>query len=177
MKPTSYLRGYDANISSTAAFLASGTEQIRVPGFVTPEGYELHRSNDGSEIRLIHSGYTAHCVEIRPSASSLAGIANPVEIEPWRTFYCEYQSALKGYNTRLIEWLATQFSIVIREPIRERFWEYRLSEAAVFPSLKALFWNGGQAVEFTDFHALSDAMYAKRAEGEERVFIIYGGEH
>lgn len=167
------LRSLNFNLPNTAEFLAAGSEQIRLPGFIIPAGYELHRSADGNDIRLIHSGYTVHCVALRETTYDVPGITNAVEGDAWRTVYCEYQSALNGYSTRLIEWLTGRYSLVIDDPCTNRFWEYRLSEAAVNPDQRVLYWDGMQATEINTFCDLSEVIwgnYSARPAG--RAFVI-----
>lgn len=166
------LRFTDANFADTADFQAAGGKQIRLPGFITPAGYQLMRSADGKRYRLIHSSYTVHCVELKETGYSVPGIANAVEGDTWRTTRCEYQSALAGYSTRLIEWLSERYSLLIVNPCVLRFWEYRLSEAVENSTQRVLFWDNVQPIEIHNQDELSEAIWSGQSDGVTKPLLI-----
>jgi len=166
------LRSTVVNLADTSDFKAAGGEQIRLLGFITPAGYQLMRSADGKQYRLIHSGYTVHCVELKETGYSVPGISNAVESDTWRTTRCEYQSALAGYSARLIEWISERYSLLIVNPCIQRFWEYRLSEAVENSTQRVLFWDSVQAIEIHNQGELSEAIWSGQPDGMTKPLLI-----
>lgn len=161
-------------------------EPFTLPGYDAPAGYVPHRTPAGDHVRLIHDGETVHYAERRATSPiNVPGVENCVELDVWRTSRYPHYTALKGYANALIAWLASRYSIVIRDNRKTRaastFWEDRLSAAIADPALRVMFFDGQNTTEVATDYERSD-VYGPRVwrdepeSGPECLFIITEGQ-
>ncbi len=77
------------NVEHTEAFLARGTVDFHLPGFMLPEGYRLLKSRYGDEYRLVTTDdgkpYTAYAVKLTFHKEITFPHGAATQVMVWRT--------------------------------------------------------------------------------------------
>ncbi|CAM6618202.1 hypothetical protein IOC47_22900 [Enterobacter cloacae] len=126
-------------------------EPFTLPGYYAPAGYAPHRTPAGHHFLLVHNAERR-----TTSPITVPGVENCIELDVWRTSHYRHYAELKGYANALIAWLATCYSIVIRDNRKTRtasiFWIERLGAAIAELALRVLFFDAQNPMEVaTDF--------------------------
>ncbi|WP_391488019.1 hypothetical protein [Leclercia tamurae] len=118
------------NVEHTEAFLARGTTDFHLPGFVLPVGYRLLKSLYSDEYRIVTTDegkpYTAYAVklEFHNEITFLHGAATQVMV--WRTPRTLHQSVVSGFPQLFFQWLLSEYNVVVSDSEQtgdgQRFW-------------------------------------------------------
>ncbi|WP_449556686.1 hypothetical protein [Huaxiibacter chinensis] len=118
------------NVEHTAAFLARGTEEFALPGFVLPVGYRLLKSRYSDEYRIVTTDdghpYTAYAVKLEFHKEITFPHSAATQVMVWRTPRMLHQRVIHGFPQCFFQWLLSKYDIVVSDSEQtgdgQRFW-------------------------------------------------------
>ena len=118
------------NVEHTEAFLARGTADFHLPGFVLPVGYRLLKSLYSDEYRIVTTdegkSYTAYAVKLEFHNEITFPHGAATQVMVWRTPRTLHQSVVSGFPQFFFQWLLSEYNVVVSDSEQtgdgQRFW-------------------------------------------------------
>ena len=118
------------NVEHTEAFLARGTADFHLPGFVLPVGYRLLKSLYSDEYRIVTTDegkpYTAYAVKLEFHNEITFPHGAATQVMVWRTPRTLHQSVVSGFPQFFFQWLLSEYNVVVSDSEQtgdgQRFW-------------------------------------------------------
>lgn len=118
------------NVEHTEAFLARGTADFQLPGFVLPAGYRLLKSLYADEYRIVTTDegkpYTAYAVKLHFHQEITFPQGAATQVMVWRTTRTVHQPVVSGFPQFFFQWLLSEYDIVVSDSEQtgdgQRFW-------------------------------------------------------
>lgn len=118
------------NVEHTETFLAHGTAEFQLPGFVLPTGYRLLKSRQGNEYRIVTTDdgkpYTAYAVKLQFHHEITYPDGAATQIMVWRTPRTIHQRVVSGFPQYFFQWILSEYDIVVSDSEQtgdgQRFW-------------------------------------------------------
>ena len=118
------------NVEHTEAFLARGTVDFHLPGFLLPVGYRLLKSRFCDEYRLVTTDdgkpYTAYAVKLTFHKEITFPHGAATQVMVWRTPRAVHQRVISGLPQLFFQWLLSKYDIVVSDSEQtgdgQRFW-------------------------------------------------------
>ncbi|MCS5452477.1 hypothetical protein ACJVQT_23155 [Enterobacter huaxiensis] len=178
----------EKNKEHTSIFLNCGTKHFDLEGFTPPFGYQIRRSMDGREFRLVAgTNITAYYVKLKESSHILPGVKHVTQVAVWRSDLPEHEAAVTGLPKLMFAYLVKHYTVVISDeeqtPDGARFWRARIRQAIASPAQFVYAWDGtkedAEPTAIQDQETFSEewesVMWgADRNIHQHRLFIISG---
>ncbi len=118
------------NVEHTEAFLAHGTADFHLPGFVLPVGYRLLKSLYSDEYRIVTTDegkpYTAYAVKLEFHKEITFPQEAATQVMVWCTPRALHQPVVSGFPQFFFQWLLSEYNIVVSDSEQtgdgQRFW-------------------------------------------------------
>lgn len=118
------------NVEHTEAFLARGTVDFQLPGFILPVGYQLLKSRVSDEYRLVTTEegkpYTAYAVKLKFHKEITFPHSAATQVMVWRTPRAVHQRVISGFPQLFFQWVLSEYDIVVSDSEQtgdgQRFW-------------------------------------------------------
>ena len=118
------------NVEHTEAFLARGTADFHLPGFVLPVGYRLLKSLYSDEYRIVTTDegkpYTAYAVKLEFHNEITFPHGAATQVMVWRTPRTLHQSVVSGFPQFFFQLLLSEYNVVVSDSEQtgdgQRFW-------------------------------------------------------